>query len=296
MSELTFRVLTVIFLSLGFAQAEEQILKDIAYDDDHAAQKLDVYLAKSGEPAPAMVFIHGGGWRTGSKENVPGFLRKAHAEGWLAVVSVEYRFTDVAIHPAQVDDCARAIQFLRQNAEKWNIDPDRIGVTGGSAGGHLSAYIALQDDEANLTSEDPVERQSSRVLFAIPFAGPTDWGLLSRIEHEHPAYRQLIGYNPGTPAGEMAADRIKDVSPVSFVGADDPPMLIVHGDADQIVPVEHAQVLEAAMKKVGVPVELHLVKGGKHGVAGASGEAAARADAYMREQLNAPQAPGSPSP
>jgi acetyl esterase/lipase len=296
MSGLTFRVLCVIFLCTGFAGGAEQILKDIPYDDDHAAQKLDVYLAKSGEPAPAMVFIHGGGWRAGSKKHVPGFLREAHAEGWLAVVSVEYRFTDVAVHPAQVDDCARAIQFVRQNAKKWNIDPDRIGVTGGSAGGHLSAYMALQDDEAKPASEDPVERQSSRVLFAIPFAGPTDWGLLSRISHRHPAFPQLIGYTPGTPVSEMAADRIKDVSPVSFVSPDDPPMLIVHGDADQTVPVAHAQVLEAALKKAGVPVELHLVKGGNHGVSGAGGKAAVRADAYMRKRLGAPRAPGSPSP
>ena len=291
MSGLTFRVLSVIFLSAGFAHGAEHILKDIAYDDDHTAQKLDVYPVKSGKPAPAMVFIHGGGWRGGSKKHVPGFLLKAHAEGWLAVVSVEYRFTDVAVHPAQVNDCARAIQFVRHSAKKWNIDPKRIAVTGGSAGGHLSAYVALQDDEAKPASKDPVERQSSRVLFAIPFAGPTDWRLLNRIAHGHPAYRQLIGYKPGTPASEMAADRIKDVSPVSFVSADDPPILIVHGDADRIVPIEHAKVLEAALKKAGVPVELHVVKGGTHAVAGAGGKAAVRADAYMRKRLGAPRIP-----
>ena len=291
MSGLTFRLLYVFFLFTGFAQGAEQIFKDIAYDDEHAAQKLDVYLAKSEKPAPAMVFIHGGGWRGGSKNRVPGFLLKAHAEGWLAVVSVEYRFTDVAVHPAQVNDCARAIQFVRQNAKKWNIDPKRIGVTGGSAGGHLSAYVALQDDEANPVSKDPVERQSSRVLFAIPFAGPTDWSLLSQIAHEHPGYRKLIGYEPGTLASQMAADRIKDVSPLSFVSADDPPILIVHGDADRVVPIEHAKVLEAALKKAGVPVKLYVVEGGTHSVAGASGEAASRADAYMREQLGAPPIP-----
>jgi len=286
-------VLSVMFLSAGSARGEELILKDIAYDDDNAVQKLDVYLAKSSEPAPVMVFIHGGGWHAGSKNSIPGFLRKANAEGWLAVVSVEYRFTQVAVHPAQGDDCARAIQFVRLNAKKWNIDPTRIGVTGGSAGGHLTAYMATQEDEAKPASADPVEQQSSRVLFAIPFAGPTDWGLLSTIKHDHPGYRQLIGYEPGTPASEMAADRIKDVSPVSFVSKDDPPMLIVHGDADTIVPFEHAQSLEAALKKAGVPVELYVVKGGAHGVAGAGGEGGVRADAYMRERLNAPHVPAT---
>jgi acetyl esterase/lipase len=279
------RFLFSFFLLAGVSQAEPQILKDIAYDDDHPSQRLDVYRATTDAPAPVMVFFHGGGWRGGSKNHVPGFLRKAHGEGWLTVVSVEYRFTDVAIHPAQVDDCARAIQFIRQHAKEWNIDPTRMGVTGGSAGGHLSAYVALQDDEAEADSKDPVERQSSRVAFAIPFAGPTDWGLLGKIEHGHPAYRQLLGYEPGTPAEKMSPDSKQDVSPLNFVSKDDPPMLIVHGDADVIVPFEHAKVLEAALKTAGVSVELHTVKGGNHGVAGAGGEAATRADAYMRTHL-----------
>ena len=172
--------------------------RDVAYDNDDPAQVLDVYLAKSETPAPVMVYIHGGGWRAGTKNRIPGFLAKANAEGWLAVVSVEYRFTNVAPHPAQVDDCARAIQFVRTKAKEWNLDTTRVGVTGGSAGGHLSAYIALQDDEANPESKDPVEQQSSRVSFAIPYAGPTDWNLLAKIDHKHPAYRQLIGYEPKT--------------------------------------------------------------------------------------------------
>lgn len=292
----TLRFLAILLLTAAIAPAQAKVLKDIAYDDEHASQILDFYPAKTDQPAPLMVFIHGGGWRGGSKNGIPGFLAKANAEGWLAVVSVEYRFTDVATHPAQVDDCARAIQFIRQNAKKWNVDPTRMGVTGGSAGGHLSAYLALQDDEAKPDSKDPVERQSSRVSFAIPFAGPTDWGLLSKIKHEHPAYRQLLGYEPGTAAEKMSADKKKDVSPLTFVSEDDPPFLIVHGDADVIVPVEHAKVLQAALQTAEVPTELHLVKGGNHGVAGA-GEAGSvkRADAFMRQHLLAEKPTGAPA-
>ena len=279
--------ISALLTTAVLAAAEDVVSKDIAYDDDHASQVLDFYPAKTEEPAPVMVHIHGGGWRGGSKNSIPGFLAKANAEGWLAVVSVEYRFTDVAPHPAQVDDCARAIQFIRQHATEWKIDSRRIGVTGGSAGGHLSAYIALQDDEAKPDSLDPVERQSSRVAFAIPFAGPTDWGLLSKIKHDHPAYRQLLGYEPGTPAEEMSAERKRDVSPVTFVSSDDPPILIVHGDADSIVPFEHAKVLEAALRAANVPAELYVVKGGEHDVAGAGEPGAVkRADAFMRKQLS----------
>lgn len=279
---------------LGVVLAQEQaVRKDIAYDNDHPSQVLDFYPARSDKPAPVMIHIHGGGWRGGSKSHIPGFLARANAEGWLAVVSVEYRFTDVATHPAQVDDCARAIQFVRQNAEAWNLDTSRMGVTGGSAGGHLSAYMALQDDEARPDSGDPVERQSSRVAFAIPFAPPTDWGLLGSIEHDHPAYRQLLGYEPGTPAEEMSADLKKDASPVSLVSSDDPPVMIVHGDADRIVPFEHARVLEVALKAAKVPAELVVVKGGDHSVAGANDPGAVqRADAFMRRHL----LPAEPEP
>lgn len=286
MNPITHSFLALLVVQgIAFAQNQD-IKKDIAYDDDHASQVLDFYPATSDKPAPVMIHIHGGGWRGGSKSHVPGFLAKANAEGWLAIVSVEYRFTDVATHPAQVDDCARAIQFVRQNAKAWNLDTSRMGVTGGSAGGHLSAYMALQDDEAKPDSKDPVERQSSRVSFAIPFAPPTDWGLLNSITHDHPAYRQLLGYEPGTPAEEMSADLKKDVSPLSFVSKDDPPILIVHGDADKIVPFEHAKVLDAALKAAKVSTELVVVKDGDHSVAGANEPGAVkRADAFMRKHL-----------
>ena len=140
-------VVAVCFLASAssFSQAQSPKFsathKDVAYDDVHAAQKVDVYLAESNKPTAAMVYIHGGGWRAGSKDHIPARLANAVHQGWLSVVSVEYRFTDVAPHPAQVHDCVRAIQFVRHNATKWNIDPKRIGVTGGSAGGCRSGMV-----------------------------------------------------------------------------------------------------------------------------------------------------------
>ncbi|HYW79123.1 MAG TPA: alpha/beta hydrolase [Thermoguttaceae bacterium] len=286
------RVLLIVaacLASLSFAPAQAQdtlsVHKDIAYGDTDASQKLDVYLAKSDKPVPAMVHIHGGGWRGGSKAYVPPFLIDAVREGWLSVVSVEYRFTDVAPHPAQVNDCMRAIQFVRHNAAKWNIDPKRIGVTGGSAGGHLTLWVALHDDAADADSKDPVERQSSRVACAVSFAGPADWSLLSTLEHKHPAYRQLLGYEPGTPAEQMDAKAKKDVSPISFVSSDDPPVMLVHGNKDDIVPIEHARNVHERLKSVGVKTELVVIEGANHGVAGGGPQAAKQAEAFVREQL-----------
>ena len=261
------------------------VLTDVAYDDAHPAQKLDVHLTESDEPVPAIVYIHGGGWRAGSKRHVPGWLKNGVREGAFSVVSVEYRFTDVAPHPAQVDDCMRAIQFVRRKAADWNIDPQWIGVTGGSAGGHLSLWVALHDDAADADSEDPVRRQSSRVACAVSFAGPTDWSLLSKLEHGHPAYRQLLGYEPGTPADEMDAKKLEDVSPISFADANDPPIMQVHGDADNIVPILHARNMHERLKSVGVKTELVVIEGANHGVAGAGPQVSKRADTFVRKHL-----------
>ena len=153
--------------SFGQARNVASSHRDVAYDDDHKSQCVDVYLAESDKPTAAMIYIHGGGWRAGSKNNIPMWLKTFVADGRLSVVSVEYRFTDVATHPAQVNDCLRAIQFVRQNAKKWNIDTKRLGVTGGSAGGHLSAYVALHDDAADAKSDDPIKHHSSRVACAV---------------------------------------------------------------------------------------------------------------------------------
>lgn len=280
--------LLVILSSMAGAQKLSPTHKDVAYNDTHPAQKLDVYLAESDKPTPVMVFIHGGGWRAGSKSRVPAWLLDGVRQGKFSVVSVEYRFTDVAPHPAQVNDCLRAIQFVRSKASAWNIDPRRIGVTGGSAGGHLSLWVAVHDDVAKPDSADPVARQSSRVACAVDFAGPTDWSLLSTLDHQHPAYRQLLGYEPGTPAEDMDEEAKKDVSPITFVSADDPPILIVHGDRDVTVPVQHARNMYQRLRDAGVTVELQVVEGANHGVAGAGPAVTEQARRFVDKHLLRP--------
>ena len=262
--------------------------KDVAYDDQHESQVIDVYLAESEEPLPVMVHIHGGGWQAGSKSQVPGWLTQGVRNNTYHVVSVEYRFTDVASHPAQTDDCLRAIQFVRHNAVAWNVNPERIGVTGGSAGGHLSLWVALHDDVAQADADDPVGRLSSRVQCAVSFAGPTDWSLLETIDHHHPAFRQLIGSEPGTPFDQLDANTMRDTSPISFVSDDDPPIMQVQGDSDALVPVEHAKRMHAQLEKAGVVSELVLVTGGNHGVAFAGPDVSKPAIRFVKKTLLAP--------
>jgi acetyl esterase/lipase len=289
-TKVTSLLLLSLFASVPLLAKTPATHRNVAYHTEDKAQALDVYLAKSDKPTPVVVFIHGGGWRGGSKNAVPPYLLDAVVEGWTSVVSVEYRFTDVATHPAQVNDCARAIQFVRSKAKEWNLDAKRIAVTGGSAGAHLALWLALHDDFANSKSDDPVERESSRVSCAIGFAGPTDWSLLSEIDHKHPAYRQLLNYEPGTAAAEMDAEKKANVSPITFASKDDPPILIVHGDADVIVPVRHARDLDERMEQAEADSDLLIIEGGNHSIAGARHPKAVKESvAFLKEHLLAPK-------
>lgn len=266
-------LLLLLAPATSFAQRPEPTHRDIAYDSQHASQKLDVYLTEADKPSPVLVYIHGGGWRGGSKSRVPGWLLNGVSKKQFSVVSVEYRFTNVAPHPAQTNDCLRAVQFVRRNAKDWNIDTEHIGVTGGSAGGHLSLWVALHDDIADADSNDPVTQKSSRVHFCVGFAGPTDWTLLKELPdgHKHPGYRNIVGSDPGTPYEQLDAKTLADVSPLSHASADDPPVMIVHGSADNIVPVEHAHRLHKRLQQIGTTSELVIVEGASHQVAAAAG-------------------------
>lgn len=278
-------------LSVVWAQARAvPTHKDMPYDTANKAQRMDVYLAESKDDAlPAMIFYHGGGWRGGSKTGVPSWLMDGVTEKRWSVIAVEYRFTDVKPHPAQVDDCLRAVQFVRHHAQEWHIDPKRIGVTGGSAGGHLALWVALHDEVANQAVTDPIQHESSRVTCAVSFAGPTDWSLLSQIDHAHPAYRQLLGYEPKTPVDQMDVARLKDVSPLSFASSDDPPVMQVHGDKDDTVPIEHAKHMDERLRSLKVRSELVVVPGGKHGVAGAAPAVSGQADSFVKEIFGIPK-------
>jgi Esterase/lipase len=239
--------------------------------------KLDFYRPKvdADRPRPLVVWIHGGGWQNGNKSSGAGRLSALVASGDYVGASVGYRLTDVASFPAQIHDCKAAIRYLRANAASLGINPDKIGVWGSSAGGHLVSLLGTSGDVKDVEGDLGTTGVSSRVSCVVDFCGPSDFlsiGLEApRLNQPgQPVFKLL-----GGPAKEKA-DLARQASPVTFVTKDDPPFLIMHGTDDKTVPLQQAELLYEAEKKAGVDATFVKIEGGGHGFGGPAVEARVR--------------------
>jgi len=226
----------------------------------HERQRLDLYLpAKAVGPLPVIIWVHGGAWLTGSKEGggpaLP-FLGKGYA-----VVSINYRLSQHAKFPAQIEDCKAAIRWLRANAKTYDLDPDRFGVWGASAGGHLVALLGTSGDVKDLEGDYGTLDRSSRVQAVVDWFGPTDFTKMggSHDQPDSPEAKLL-----GGPVQENK-DKAARANPITYVSKDDPPFLIMHGDRDTTVPLGQSELLLEALKKAGVDATFSPVKGAGHG-------------------------------
>lgn len=256
----------LLLAAICMAQAAEvKTLLDVTYGNPGGAPvKLNAYLVKSDKPTPILIFIHGGGWREGDKKGVPRYLKDQLFDSGISIVSANYRLSGEAPYPAQVDDCTRAVQFVRSKAKEWNVNPHRIAVMGPSAGGHLSLWVGLHDDRKKPDSSDLVERESSRVSCVVNYFGPTDFRLLTKMEHRHPAYMMLFGRKPGESPTDVPKSLVEAASPITYVSSDDPPVFTAHGTADEIVPQKHAILLVEKLKEKGVVAETYFLESGNH--------------------------------
>lgn len=236
-----------------------ELTRDIVFGKG-GGRELKLHLARSKKQgsakAPAIVWIHGGGWSGGSRDGGVGNLIQWARRGYVAA-SIEYRLSGEAKFPAQIEDCKCAIRFLRANAEKYGIDPDRVGVAGHSAGGHLAALLGTSGDLKELEGTGGSPAFSSKVQAVCTLSGPADfvgWG-----KSVHPAVRGLLGARvEDVPAMAALA------SPVTHVKKTDPPFLIIHGDQDDVVPVTQGRAMHAALEKVGAKTTLIIMEGAKH--------------------------------
>jgi len=250
--------------------------------------KLDLVLPRksSEKPLPAIVFIHGGAWRAGDKAGGVWNVIRFVASGNYVGASVGYRLTGEAIWPAQIHDCKAAIRWLKANAKKYNLDPNRIGVWGSSAGGHLVSLLGTSGDVKELEGNCGSPGQSSRVACVVDFCGPSDFlefakakrtALPSPADAKSPESILL-----GGPVEEKK-DVARQASPVTYASADDPPFLIVHGTEDPIVPPQQAELLHAALKKAGASPVLLKVHGAGHGLGGP--EVSKRVETFLDKHL-----------
>ena len=239
-----------------------EVERDIAYvEGGHERQKLDLYRPSgfdptSDEPRPLVVWIHGGGWRNGSKANALP-LRQRYVEDGYLLASVGYRLTDVAGFPAQTDDCLAALRFLREHADEYGIAADRIAVWGASAGGHLAAMMGVME-------ADSEGREHVQPAAVVDYFGPSDLlafaDFSDRVRGPN-SPEALLLRGPVLQNREKAAE----ASPVTHVDADDPPMLMVHGDRDPLVPLRQSERLQERLAEVGVEARLVEIRGGGHG-------------------------------
>jgi acetyl esterase/lipase len=244
-----------------------KVLRDLAYvENGHERQKLDLYLpADTNTTLPLIIWIHGGAWKGGSKDRCPA--ARFVAQGY-AVASVNYRLSQHAIFPAQIQDCKAAVRWLRAHAKEHRLDPDRFAAWGSSAGGHLVALLGVTGD-TKAFDIGPNLDYSSRVQAVVDFFGPTD---LTRMAAQSGPESTMNHDASNSPESELIGGPVPDnpekalkASPITYVSKNDPPFLLVHGDKDPLVPWQQSQILNDALKKAGVESELDLVKGAGHG-------------------------------
>jgi acetyl esterase/lipase len=231
-------------------------------------QTLDLFVPPGTGPFPLIVWIHGGGWHGGGKENSGISLAKSFLPKGFALAAIDYRYVQDGSFPAQIDDCNAALIWLRKNAAQYHLDPAHVGVAGHSAGAHLAALMAVTGDGTQF-SKDP--SANVRVQAAVCWATPAD---LDRDRGQWPA--KSIMFNPRDPLFKLYPNGVYDgafartASPASYVHAGICPMLILHGGKDDLVPVGQAQAFADALKKAGVDVTFRIDPERGHGVMSAA--------------------------
>ncbi|HEY2414884.1 MAG TPA: alpha/beta hydrolase [Pirellulaceae bacterium] len=246
--------------------------RDVSYGPD-ASNKIDFWKANSTTPTPLVVFIHGGGFRRGDKKEHNAALLQACLDSGISYASINYRLSDVAPYPAQMQDSARAIQFLRSKAADWNLDPKRIACTGGSAGAGISLWLAFHDDLADPKSSDPVARQSTRLSCALPTNMQCTYDpreikkIVPGNAYDVAPLKQLHGL-PETfnwdndPIGADLDARLRDCSPITHLTKDDAPVFAMNsGNNEKPGNIHHPNFgrhLKKEMDLIGVECEFHL--------------------------------------
>ncbi len=260
---LSLIVITFYSLSLQ-AQQDSSIIRNVVYaKTGNTKLLLDLYMPPEKKDPFLIVWVHGGAWRSGSKESPPlGMLSYGYA-----LASINYRLSEEAPFPAPIHDIKASIRFLRAHAKKYGYRSDKIIIWGSSSGGHYAALIGTTNNDKELEGNiGEYLNESSSVQAILDFYGPSNFMTILNQSTPHgisvrvPALTLLLG-KPVEQVPELA----RQASPVYRVDSTDPPIFIVHGDQDIQVPVNQSLELMAAYKKNNLQVQLEIIPGAGHG-------------------------------
>lgn len=220
---------------------------------------LDIFSPRASGPSPAVVLIHGGGWRAGERAHVHDMARMLTTLGF-AAIAVDYRKTETETYrfPGAIADLRCAIRYLRLHSQELGIDPGRIGAIGFSAGGHLATLLAAAPEASGLDDGCPYQGTSPALQSVVSYYGPYD--LTRRQDFVRRAQRLIDRLTEGAND-----ERSRLLSPLHHLDASDPPMLLIHGERDRVVPPQQARLMRAALRRHGIPHRLLIVPTGGHG-------------------------------
>ncbi|RKN80799.1 alpha/beta hydrolase [Ulvibacterium marinum] len=246
--------------------------KDVTYKTlDSIALKLDIYHTKSLKgKAPLIIFIHGGSWKKGNKDDYLVYLT-SYAEKGYVTATVQYRLAGVAKFPAQLLDVQDAVVWLKQNADAFHIDPGKVALVGGSAGGHLAMMNAFTNSSKTASDKDPF---TPKVQALVNFYGPCD--LIDVAEKDKPTVEYFIGKSE-----QEAPELYKAASPLYFITKMAPPTITFHGTLDELVPYEQSDRLHEKLEELGVPSYYHKLEGWPHTL-----DASVKVNAYAQYHMD----------
>lgn len=268
-------VLLVLAASVACAEVEVDVVSNVEYGTGGGrALKLDIVRPKEmpKNPMPAIIYVHGGGWSGGAKEGGLTICTYLAKKGYFCA-TIEYRLTGEATWPAQIQDCKCAIRWMRAHVREYNVDPNRIGVAGDSAGGHLVAMLGTSGDARILEGKGGWPEYSSRVNAVCDWFGPTDFMWYYNYAKDNVLLSEIFKDQDGLDVlSKLVGGKFwerpgicRQSSPLSYVSKDDPPFLIMQGDKDPIVPMVQSEMLDKALREAGVDCKLVIMKGCGHG-------------------------------